>query len=183
MKSPVWTPERLKALARNQLEQLRDNAKRLSNPELLATCEAELASRATPIRTPRIPSSRTSETDVVIGYHFVCQADRGVEVNDDGTFWSGSWVVSEQNVQNSLKYGAYLALHSSKAELPYRQGNIIDYRKTSRSMISKNEDGIEFKVQAGSAPYEWIGSGAGEKGYKWRKLSLRGEKASSGVTK
>ena len=105
-----------------------------------------------------------------------------MEVNNDGTFWSGSWVVSKQNVENSLKYGAYLALHDSKAELSYRQGKIIGYRKTSRSMVSKNEDGIEFKVLAEEVPYEWVGAGAGEKGYKWSKLSLKGDSANPGVT-
>jgi hypothetical protein len=114
MKTPIWTSNKLKALTRSQLEQLRDNAKRLSNSELVANCEAELATRAEPRRAARALSSRTSDTDVVVGYHFVCQTDRGVEVNEDGTFWSGSWVVSEQNVQNSLRYGAYLALHNSK---------------------------------------------------------------------
>jgi hypothetical protein len=172
MKSPTWTPEKLKALERGHLKQLRDNAERLFNTELLADCEAELA-RPKPRQASRVRSPRTSETDVVIGYHFVCQSDRGVELNGDGTFWSGSWVVSEQNVQNSLKYGSYLALHSSKSEPSYRQGKIIDYRKTTRSMVSKNEDGIEFKVQPETEPYTWVGSGAGEKGYKWSKLTTK----------
>jgi hypothetical protein len=171
MKAPVWTPEKLKALTRNQLEQLRDNAKRLSNSELAANCDAQLATRAEPKRAARTPSRRASETDVVVGYHFVCQADRVVQVKEDGTFWSGSWVVSEQNVQTSLRYGAYLALHASKTEPSYRQGKIVDFRKTSRSMVARNEDGIEFKVQSEATPYHWVGAGAGEKGYKWSKLA------------
>jgi hypothetical protein len=37
-------------------------------------------------------------------------------------------------------------------------------------MILKHSEGIEFCVQPENAKYEWVGDGAGEKGYKWSKL-------------
>jgi hypothetical protein len=173
MKAPLWTAEKLKEKSLKELEQLRENAANRSVQELVELCDAELSTRVRPQRAVRKRSPQTSETDVVTGYHFVCQNDRGVEANSDGTFWSGSWIVAERNVRESLKYGAYLALHSLKSELSYRQGRLIDYRKAARSMVSKNEEGIEFKVQSEDTPYEWVGNGAGEKGYKWSKLSSK----------
>jgi hypothetical protein len=171
MKSPIWTSDKLRDLSLKELEQLRLNAEKRSSSDLVAICDVELGTRVKPVRSMRRRSPQTSETDVVSGYHFVCQDNRGVEINSDGTFWSGSWIVAEQNVQNSLKYGAYLALHEAKSERSYRQGTIIGYRKAARSMVSKSEEGIEFRVQPENIQYEWVGNGAGEKGYKWSKLS------------
>jgi hypothetical protein len=173
MKAPLWSAEKLKDRTLKEVEQIRENAAKRSVLELVDLCDAELATRVRPQRVTRRQSTQISETDVVTGYHFVCQANRGVEANEDGTFWSGSWIVAEQNVRKSLKYGAYIALHNSKSELSYRQGRLIDYRKSARSMVSKNEEGIEFKIQPEEDPYEWVGNGAGEKGYKWSKLSSK----------
>lgn len=41
-------------------------------------------------------------------------------------------------------------------------------------MIDKDNEGIEFLVQETGQPYEWVGAGAGEKGYEWSKRSSRG---------
>jgi hypothetical protein len=172
MKSPVWSPEKLQALTQARLEQLRDNARRLGNEEVLEACNLILSSRAPVGRPVRTSAPKSSDLDVVTGYHFVCQSDRGVELNTDGTFWSGSWVVAEENVRTSLKYGAYVALHNSKSEPSYRQGDLVDYRKGSRGMVAKSEDGIEFRVRPTPIPYTWVGAGAGEKGYAWSKLKV-----------
>lgn len=173
MKPSIWTPERLDTLSRGELVQLRANAERLSNEQLVTDCDAALERqpKPSPKRVAAARAPKKSVTDVVVGYHFVCQYDRGVETNGDGTFWSGSWVVAEDNVKNSLKHGAYLALHSSKSEASYRQGKIVDYRKTTRTIDAKTTDALEFKVEPEDSQYEWVGQGAGEKGYKWSKLS------------
>jgi hypothetical protein len=175
MKMPIWTREKLQGLSLPQLQQLRANALRLSQEQVVADCDQELAGRVKPTRVVTKRSPKTSETDVVVGYHFVCQADHGVQFNQDGTFSSGSWAVSERNVQNSIKYGAYLALHTAKSEPSYRQGRVVGYQKTTRSMVdSKIEEGIEFRVQPEDTPYAWVGGGSGEKGYKWEKLVSKG---------
>jgi hypothetical protein len=37
----------------------------------------------------------------VTGFHFVCDADKGVTLNPDGTFWSGIWVVAEVHAERA----------------------------------------------------------------------------------
>jgi hypothetical protein len=97
-----------------------------------------------------------------------------------GKFRTGSWVVAENNVQKSLKYGAYIALHESKPEASYRQGRLLGYRRTIRDMLAdenggetKTEEGIEFLVEDTGQSYLWIGEATGEKGYKWSSVSSR----------
>jgi hypothetical protein len=167
MKAPAWTIERVSALATKEIETLRVNAERLNNLDLLKIINTELSARE-PIKSVRKnrASSPVAGT-YVAGYHFVCDRARGVEHLQNGVFWSGSWVVSKENAELSKLYGAYLALHETKSETSYLQGEIINIREARRSMIDKENFGIEFQVQATGKSYEWIGSGAGEKGYLW----------------
>jgi hypothetical protein len=172
-----YTPEKLALESRKALETIRNNAVRLGANDLIELCDSELNARV-PQKDKRAPRTQAlhSEADVVTGYHFVCQRDRGVTAVGNDRFWSGSWVVAEVNVRASIKYGAYLALHETKSDLSYRQGQIIDYRRSPRDMLSpadeggKTEEGIEFLVQETSEPYAWVGAGAGEKGYRWTKI-------------
>ncbi|MHA6686977.1 hypothetical protein [Mesorhizobium sp. A556] len=171
----TYTPERLEVLDKAKLETLRANAERLDAQDLVAMCDFELNSRKpAPRRSATVHSAR-HEGDVVLGYHFVCGRDLGVSVVGDGNFWSGSWVVAERNVEMSISAGAYLALHESKAEPSYRQGKIIGYRKAPRDMVAKRNEGIEFLVETFAQPMNWVGDGAGEKGYHWASLKA-GEK-------
>jgi hypothetical protein len=167
VKPPLWTPEKLAALDSVRLAQLRANALARSHPEVAQLCEDEVARRraSKPVRGRKQPSAAQQGT--VRGYHFVCQNDRGVALNSDGTFWSGSWVVAEAHAEKSLSAGAYLALHSSRTEPSYGQGQIIGFRTAPRSMIAKHNEGIEFHVRPESSPYAWTGDGTGEKGYNW----------------
>lgn len=165
------TPEKLASWDRGKLEALRDNARRLGAADVLQMCEEELARRAPRTERKKHSASDHTEGDVVTGYHFVCARGRGVTESTDGRFWSGSWVVAESNVRESLKFGAHLALHETKAEPSYRQGQIVDYRRSPRDMIDKDNEGIEFLVQETGQSYEWVGAGAGEKGYEWSKRS------------
>jgi hypothetical protein len=177
--SHTWTPEKLAAKSRKEVQAIRKNAVRLGAGDLVTMCDEDMKSRAPAQKTAaQNAHSERSGNAVVTGYHFVCARDRGVSPAESGRFWSGSWVVAECNVRNSLKYGAYLALHESKANPSYRQGTILDYRRSARDMLpadapgagSRREEGIEFLVQETSEPYAWVGGGAGEKGYRWTKI-------------
>jgi hypothetical protein len=174
-----WTPEKLAAKAKKEVEVIRENALKKGVDDLVKLCDLDLAARR-PVRNPRVASAGTahSNNEFVEGYHFVCQRDRGVTDQGNGRFWTGSWVVAEDNVQKSLKYSSYLALHESKSDLSYRQGRVLDYRRSARDMLAdkndgeaKVEEGIEFLVQESPTPYAWQGGGSGEKGYKWSKTS------------
>ena len=166
-----FTPEKLQKLERDKLENVLANARKHNAEDLVAMCLAEIETR--PLRKARNKHSQSdrSDHDVVTGYHFVCTDDRGVTQSGENEFWSGSWVVAIETIERSLKYGAYLALHESKSELSYRQGQILDFRTAPRSMVSKSEEGVEFLVRADEKPREWIGAGAGEKGYLREKTS------------
>jgi hypothetical protein len=174
-----YTPEKLALESRENVETIRKNAARLGAIDLVSMCDHDLEGR--PQRKSKKTEktqSKFSDTDVVTGYHFVCGGNRGVTEIGNGQFRSGSWVVAEANVKNGLKYAAYLALHESKSDVSYRQGKILDYRRSPRDMLDsdepgkevKNEEGIEFLVQETKEPYVWVGEGAGEKGYCWTKI-------------
>jgi hypothetical protein len=174
-----WAPEKLALLSRADVETARKNALRLDVEDLVRMCELDLEKRA-PLKTKRAKQvqPKDSPSDFVGGYHFVCERDRGVTLIGDGRFWSGSWVVSEANVRKSLQYVAYLALLETKSDVSYRQGQILNYRRSARDMLpawdqvtkTRNEEGIEFLVQETNEPYSWIGGGSGEKGYRWTKI-------------
>jgi hypothetical protein len=175
--SHPWTLEKLAARTKKEVEAIRGNAVRKGVNDLVGLCDLDLESRK-PSRNPRAASTGIahSSNEFVEGYHFVCQRDRGVTDHGNGQFWTGSWVVAEDNVRKSLKYNSYLALHESKSDPSYRQGQVLDYRRSARDMLAdknfgetKVEEGIEFLVQESPTPYAWQGGGSGEKGYKWSK--------------
>jgi hypothetical protein len=168
-----FTPEKLKTLDRGRLLTIRENAERKGVNDLVKMCDDELALRVRKNERKERASSVHPDGDIVTGYHFVCSKGRGVDEGDNGQFRSGYWVVAEANVVESLKYNAYLALHESKNEPSYRQGQIIGYRHSPRDMIDKDSVGIEFLVRETGDSYQWVGGGAGEKGYKWSKRSSR----------
>jgi hypothetical protein len=170
VKMPEYSDEKLASLSRDQLINLRANAERLQVTALVVRCDLTLLAKPAPRAAFRGVSREHKDQDFVHGYHFVCSKDRGVIDNPDGTFWSGSWVVAEEQVKRSLQYGAYLALHEAKRDQSYRQGEIIAYRTSSRSMIDKDETGIEFQVRTSDQSVEWNGGGSGEKGYLWQSV-------------
>ncbi|WP_431016072.1 hypothetical protein [Bradyrhizobium pachyrhizi] len=161
-----WTAEKLAALDLAKLKVIRENAERKHAVDLVAMCDAEIAARR-PASTPRANNPMRRESgDVVTEYHFVCRSDRGVTFNPDGTFWSTSWVVAEDVIKKSLRYGAKLALHNSKSEQSYRQGTIKEYRRIGGFADGEVETRIDFLVASDDTPLDWAGSGTGEKGYK-----------------
>jgi len=176
----AWTAERIASLDQKALQALSDNAHRYGIEGLIQRCATELESRS-PAKSSRkrVEKTRRSLSTVVVGYHFVCERGRGVTNLEGGRFKSGSWVVKEENVQESLRHGAYLALHENKAERSYRQGRIVGYDLAERDMLKGGETqpqtriGIEFLVETTNEPYDWVGDGAGEKGYKWANVAER----------
>ena len=175
----AWPPERVATYSTKDVEELRKNALRKGVQTLVERCDSELLRRA-PQKKKQIKTAQAahSERGVVVGYHVVCADNRGVTQLEDGSFRSGSWVISEQNVRRSLEHGAYLALHETKSQPSYRQGRIINYARTLRNMVDaesgvKTDEGIEFLVQATTEPYAWVGTAAGEKGYLWSETVSR----------
>ena len=107
----------------------------------------------------------------MVGFHFVCPNRQGVLSNDDGTLWSGTWVVDQVHAKRAPTVNAYIALHASKTLPSYLQGRLTGWRKSSRASFdfdSKIEEGIDFLFVPTHEAYRWVGSGAGEKGYAWR---------------
>jgi hypothetical protein len=163
-----WTSEKLSSLSKSDLKSLSANAERMKSLDLMELCNAELISRA-PMKASAKSSSKNSMDEVVTGFHFVCTNNRGVVDNGDGSFWSGSWVVAENRVQECIEYEGYLALHENKNEGSYRQGRVVSYRRAPRDMIERDNEGIEFLVIEDGLHKDWVGSGSGEKGYLWSK--------------
>ena len=170
-----WTPEKLAAKSKKEIEVIRENALKKGVSDLVEMCDLDLEAKK-PVSKPRATttSSAHSSDAFVEGYHFVCKNARGVAEDVAGKFRTGSWVVAESNVQKSLRYGAYIALHESKPDASYRQGKLIGYRRTIRDMLAdenggetKIEEGIEFLVEETAQSYSWVGEATGEKGYKW----------------
>ena len=135
-------------------------------------CELEIATRAA-FKKKKHQSVRglSPRDDVpVIGFHFVCAREKGVTRNPDGTLWSGTWVVAEKQAEQALKTGAYVALHESKSEPSYLQGAMKGWRPAPRARRYGEQEvkitsGIDFLIEPTSQPVEWVGDGAGEKGY------------------
>jgi hypothetical protein len=159
----TWTVEKLSALELARLKVVRENASRNGVADLVAMCDSAIELRK-PAASARSRKATDREIgDLVTEYHFICQNDRGVKFNSDGTFWSTSWVVAEEVLQKSMRYGAKLALHSSKAESSYRQGTIRDYQRIDDFAEGAVEFRIDFLVAPDDTPLVWAGSGAGEK--------------------
>jgi hypothetical protein len=175
------TAEKLAAQDRKSIVTIRERALRHGATDLVALCETALAQKPiTKSKSGGVTAPRHASDDVVIEYHFVCERGRGVTEDGNGRFWSGSWVVAESNVRKSIQHGAYLALHEARSEDSYRQGKVLDFRRKPRDMVPETdagaspqiEEGIEFLIEETSDSFEWVGGGAGEKGYKWAGSTL-----------
>jgi len=171
--SVTWTAEKIAALSKKEIESLLENAKTRA-PDVAVLCSAELDNRK-PERSKvsRTPGFRHGSDEQVIGFHFVCDRGQGVKKNDDGTLWTGTWVVAEVHAARAAKISAYVALHESKAEPSYLQGVIKDFKRSARESSYaegqevQTEYGMDFLFEPTSKPYAWVGEGSGEKGYAW----------------
>jgi hypothetical protein len=110
-------------------------------------------------------------------FHFVCPEEKEVTRNQDGTIWSGTWVVSEENAEMSLRHGGHVALHASRAEPSYLRGLIRGWRKSQRKgeyadgVPVKTQYGIDFLLEPTNEQLSWVGDATGEKGYEWSSAS------------
>ena len=164
-----WDAEKISKLSTDALTNLCANATRLGEASVVDLCQVEIAKR-TPAKKSREVKTASRSSEPVKGFHFVCDNERGVTRNQDGTFWSGTWVVSEKNAENALKSGAYVALHRSRAEPSYLQGTVTGWRKSPRERRYGDQEaqtrfGIDFLLQPTVQAYEWVGDATGEKGY------------------
>jgi hypothetical protein len=171
-----WTPEKISKLTDESLKSLKENALRLGKSSVAAMCDDQLAQRKAPKRGGRTSGRQKPKGSVVIGFHFVCDREKGLTKNDDGTFWTGTWVVDKRHAAQATKVDAYVALHQSKLEFSYLQGTILDWRKSPRErQYRENEvqtdEGVDFLFRPTDEALEWVGDGAGEKGYNWGYLT------------
>jgi hypothetical protein len=173
-----WTTERIAALSKEALKNLRANAQAKGNEQVVHLCDTELSART--LRRKGARPHRTADESrrgqYVCGYHFVCPSEEGVTRNSDQTVWTGTWVVEKRKAEESSRYGAYVALHTSKNEPSYLQGNLKDSRVAK--LNSEYADGRAVKIPMGvdllfersDEPYDWCGDGSGEKGYLWKNV-------------
>jgi hypothetical protein len=173
--APNWTREKLAELSKSDLQLLIRNAIKREAQELVSLCEEEMKSRKSLKTTTSSSSNKNALSEYVAGYHFVCERDKGVRSDVEGTFWSGSWVVSKENAEKSLKFGAYVALHESKAQPSYRLGLMIGFQVSERDMVDKDNLGIEFHLREVQGSRDWQGGGSGEKGYLWAAVGASRE--------
>jgi hypothetical protein len=140
LKKVEWTPGRVSALSLDRLKCLRVNALRYEDHYLVSLCDAEIASRVLSPKAARTVSRRSGRSGrFVTGFHFVCERDKGVTTNSDGTFWTGTWVVDQRHAERAPAVNAYVALHATKSEPSYRQGVV---RGRPRLAESRTRAGI-----------------------------------------
>jgi hypothetical protein len=170
-----WTADRIASLKTEEVKSLRSNAAKKGDEETIALCDADLVRRNPPkVKQPRPNSAKESRAGQFVSeFHFVCPSELGVTRHQDGLVQSGTWVVSETEAEAALRYGAIIALHSSRAERSYLQGTIRRWDKRRREQkyaddqLVKTRQGIDFFFEPTATPLPWVGDGAGEKGYAW----------------
>jgi hypothetical protein len=175
-----WTKEEIAKLSTEQIETLRKNATRLTRQDIMELCNKELDDRKL-LRTKKIavniPENRIDQ--YVSELHFVCPSELEVTRNQDGTIWTGTWVVAQEHAERAGRYSALVALHRAKAELSYLQGTVKAWRKSPRKrrysgeQAAQVEEGIDFLLESSNSPLPWRGDGTGEKGYAWAPLGKK----------
>ena len=179
-----WTTEEIAKRSTEEVKLLRHNAAKLGKQEIVDLCDAELSRRKpAPIKRARLAGADEDRAGHYVSeFHFVCPNELGVTRNQDGSIWTGTWVVATANAEAALKYGSHVALHATKAEQSYLQGSIKGWRKSPREsryaedQLVKTEFGIDFLLEPTHSPMMWKGEGAGEKGYAWTPIPLASQK-------
>jgi len=172
-----WTREQIARLSNDQIETLRGNAERLGRQEVIDLCDEELYNRK-PIRAKDTVNVRDDRRGQYVSeFHFVCPSELGITRNQDGTIWTGTWVVAEEHAERAVRYGAFVSLHPSRAEPSYLQGRVTAWRKSPRQprysgqQRTQVEEGIDFLFEPSGSPLPWKGDATGEKGYSWASLA------------
>ena len=131
------------------------------------------------MRAKGIPdgASEDHSGQYVSEFHFVCPSELGVIRNQNGTIWTGTWVVAEEHAESAVRFGALVSLHSSRAEQSYLQGIVKAWRKSPRQtrysgeQLTQTRAGIDFLFEPSEFPLAWKGDATGEKGYAWTPLT------------
>lgn len=182
MKFKLWTQSEIANLQTKDVQSLLVNAKKHNQNETIELCNEEIARRGTKISVSRSSSGKAPGVprkafDYVTEFHFVCEDELGVTRNENGTLWTGTWVVAEKHANEGVKYRSVVALHKAKALDSYLQGTILEWRKSPRQPKYSGESktrieiGIDFLITPVSTPLQWVGNGSGEKGYRWKESS------------
>jgi hypothetical protein len=104
----TWTEERIGNLSDQELKSLCENAMRLGRTEIVQLCEQEKINRK-PARAKLSDGIIGHDGHYVSEFHFVCPGELGVTRNQDGTIWTGTWVVAEEHAANAITYGAIVS--------------------------------------------------------------------------
>ena len=166
-----WSAQRISSLPTEQIKDLRANATKKGATSIVELCDTELLRRKPPRKEKAVTQDRSGQ--FVSCFHFVCPKEKEITRNPDGTVWSGTWVVSEENAEMSLRYGGKVALHIARAELSYLQGVIKGWRRSPRrheysdGIPVRTQSGIDFLLEPTAEPLQWVGDATGEKGYEW----------------
>ncbi len=150
MAAPAWTAEKIAALETDKIKTLMGNALKGKRQDIAGLCETALFSR---MKNGR-PETRVSE------FHFVCDAQRSVTMNDNGTFWCGYFDIARGHFANSVNFSTQVALHASQKSPSFRQGKITRWEESA-------EGHIRFLVKPSENAMDWVGDGDGDKGCKW----------------
>jgi hypothetical protein len=172
----MWTPEEIAKRSTDQIKTIRENAARKNRDDIVAMCDVELANRqpARPRKQSALPADAARRRgQYVAQFHFVCPKETGITQGTDGLTWTGTWVVAEGHAIDAQKYGSLVALHTSRAEPSYLQGEIRGWRKSPRQKeyaegrAAKTPFGIDFQFVPNDKPVAWQGDAAAERGYLW----------------
>jgi hypothetical protein len=91
-----WTAGKVAEYSVGEIKSLRENALKQGAREVVELCDAEL-SRRKPTRVKRVETEITEVSrarQYVSEFHFVCPSELGVARNQDGSIWTGVWVVA-----------------------------------------------------------------------------------------
>ena len=154
----IPTDEVLRGYTDTELKQVRENAVRKSNNDVVNNIDEILEEREL--------SKMKKPGQHVIAFHFICPKEKNLTSIDGGRFKSGNWVVAESHCEPALRLGAKLALHLKKSEQSYFQGTIVGW-ETVESPHKKTSKRVSFIIEPTQEPLDWQGSGSGERGYHW----------------
>src|SRR5260370_27224646 len=159
-----WTKEAIAKLSTKQIETLCENAARVGRRDIIELCNEVLNNRK-PLRTKNIALTVIEDhRDYYVSeFHFVCPSELGVARNQDGTIWTGTWVVAEEHAERAVRYGALVSLHPSRAELSYLQGTVKAWRRSPRQrrysgeQTTQVQEGIDFLLEPSDLALPWKG--------------------------
>ncbi len=177
MKIPSYTQEQISRWSIDQVKLVRDRALQQGVQELVDRCNQSLSERLAAKKAPRPTQPPKRSRQNANELHFVCKPNgKGVTFNNDGTAWSGTWVVGRLQAEHVAKIRGMVCLHLGRAEPSYLQGIVLDWRPEERGKVyaedgreTKTKYGIDFLLKLTDAPLSWKGDATGEKGYGYEE--------------